>query len=87
MAHDAKIKAVTDWVVGLDQLRDRVKTDAKSMAEAVPVEILGDPDALEIFLHEMLQELVAKHVMTADDKIRPEVTALIKNYVHGMMAE
>ena len=85
MTLEAKRKAITDFVIGVDALRDEVKADAIDMLAAVPLDILGDADALEEFLTEMLETVAYKHLISPDGKkVRPRAASLIRAYVRGM---
>ncbi len=84
MSIEAKRKAITDFVLGIDALRDDVKADAIAMVAACPLEILGDADALEEFLLEMMQAVAEKHLITPKGKIRPRAALIIKSYARGM---
>lgn len=86
MAHDAKIGVITDFVIGIERLKIAAKEDAKTLLKACPLDILGDPVALEAYLTEMLETIVTKHVITPDRKVRPEVAKLIKAYAKGLSA-
>lgn len=84
MAHDGKIRTITNFVIGVELLKKEVKADAQKMMAAVPLDVLGDPIALEEYLAEMLDAALSKHIITQDRKIRPEAARLIKGYVGGM---
>lgn len=86
MTLEAKRAAITAFIVGIDRLRDDVKADAVDMLAAAPLEILGDADALEAFLLEMIETVAQKHLITEKGKIRPRAAALIRAYVRGMTA-
>lgn len=84
MSLERKRQAIIDFVVGLDRLRDDVKEDTAEMVAALPIEVLGDADALESFMVEMMETAIGRHLITPERKIRPGAARLIKSYVRGM---
>lgn len=86
MSLERKRQAIIDFVVGLDSLRDEIKADTAEMVAACPLEILGDADALEEFMVEMMETALERHLITPKRKIRPGPAKLIKSYVRAMKA-
>ena len=84
MAHEGKIRAITEFVQGVEDLKLDVKADAEKILRSCPLEILDDPEALTDFLEEMIRACVEKHVITPEKKLRPKATKLIRAYVAGL---
>lgn len=79
-----KIRAVSNFVLGLQDLRAGVKEDALALLSRLDLATLSDPAALAEFLEEMVVALAKKHLVSAG-KVRPEASRLIKAYVKGMV--
>lgn len=79
-----KIRTVVTFVRGLQELRTKVKEDAKRLLATLDLATLSDEEALASFLEEMVITLSAKHLLSGS-RIRPEAAALIRAYVVGMM--
>jgi hypothetical protein len=79
-----KIRAISAFVLGLQDLRGKVKDDAQQLLHRLDLSTLSDPDALASFLEEMVHALATKHLVS-NGKVRPEASKLIKAYVSGMV--
>lgn len=84
MAHDGKIKAISEFVQGVESLKLDMKEDAETILKSCPVEILGDETALAAFLEEMLFAVVQKHVITTEKMLKPRVSGMVRRYVAGL---
>jgi hypothetical protein len=84
MAHDGKIKAITDFVRGCSELKADIKADAEQLLKAMPIDVLTNEEALTAYLAEMLDVLVERHVITDAKKIRPRPARMIRAYVDGL---
>jgi hypothetical protein len=84
MSIEAKKAAIIRFVVDIEKIRDEAKADAIAMLERVPLEILGDADALEEYFTEMLEAVAAKHLVTRKMRMRPKVAAAVRRYIDGM---
>lgn len=79
-----KIRAVSDFVLGLQDLRAQVKDDARVLLGNLDLATLSDPQELVAFLEEMITALAKKHLVSGG-KVRPQASKLIKAYVAGMV--
>lgn len=83
---DKKIAAITDFLVGLAEIRKAVKEDAKKLLAAIPQEILLDQESLSAYLEEMTRVIARKYLITEDNKrVVPATATLINNYVNAML--
>lgn len=81
-----KIQAINDFIIGLADIRRRVKEDARLMLAAIPLDILDNQTALTEYLEEMARAISRKYLITQDNKRIVTPTAkLINKYVNAML--
>ena len=79
-----KEKAVVDFILGLQELKDVAKEDSRAILKTIPLEVLGDAEALKDFLRELAEAVIRKNLITDEGRIRPEAARLVRGYVREM---
>lgn len=84
MAADAKVKAIKEFLAGLQGIRQDVKDDAIKLLDAMPLSVLANVDDLEQYLTEMVTTISRRHLIDKG-KVRPNIARLIRKYVRELV--
>ena len=79
-----KIRAISEFVTGLQDLRAGVKDDALRLLRRLDLKTLSNASDLADFLDEMVSALTEKHLV-ARGRVRPQAAALVRAYVSWMV--